>query len=188
MSLFTLGLLVLGACGQNLRAVTPDVPPTLTPIATPTSMPTPTPTAAPTSTLLPSEPPCIPSGDNTSIQDALTEVGSKAELCLGAVFELSATVFYTADDQEIFTRGFPRDESRALLRIAHRDVVTAVQAGNNSRVKLRNVIIDGSRPEFGIGEGGLIEWGGAATDQVGSGSRPTSQEAGRSWSSATAMN
>ena len=52
------------------------------------------------------------------------------------------------------------------MRIAHRDVVTAVQAGNNSRVKLRNVIIDGSRPEFGIGEGGLIEWGGAATDQV----------------------
>jgi parallel beta-helix repeat protein len=82
------------------------------------------------------------------------------------VFELTETVFYTHDDQEIYTQGFPRDDSRALLRVAHKDIATAVMAGNNSRVKLRNVIIDGNRPELGIATAGLIEWGGAATGQI----------------------
>ncbi len=78
----------------------------------------------------------------------------------------------THDDQEIYTQGFPRNDSRALLRVAHRDVVTAVEAGNNSWVKLRNVIIDGSRPEFGSGQGALVEWSGAATGRARGSSVP----------------
>lgn len=82
------------------------------------------------------------------------------------MFQLRDTVSFTEDDQEIHTEGFPIDGSRALLRVDHKDVVTAISAGNKSRVKLRNVIIDGNRPGLGIGEGGLIEWGGNGSKQL----------------------
>ena len=61
-----------------------------------------------------------------------------------AVFQLHDTVFLTEDGQEIHTEGFPIDDSRALLRVGHKDIVTAVSSGNKPRVKLRNVIIDGT--------------------------------------------
>ena len=165
----------------------PTPAPTNTSVPTPTLAPTPTkaspvmppPTAAPTPTLTPlptatptrlpiatPDPECIPSGDHRSIQNALTEPGSKAVLCPNAVFELGATVVFTHDDQEIYTQGLPTDDSRAFLKIVRKDVVVAISAEAKSRVKLRNVIIDGSRPEFGIGTGGLIEFGGAGSDQL----------------------
>ncbi len=109
---------------------------------------------------------CIASGTDADVQAALTDVGSVAVLCPGAVFQLQQTVFFTASDQEIRSEGLPTDSSRALLRVDHPDVATAVDAGNNSRVKLRHVTIDGNRPELGIAEGGLIEFGGAASDQL----------------------
>ncbi len=82
------------------------------------------------------------------------------------MFELRDTIFFTHEDQEIHTEGFPTDDSRALLRVADKSIATAVNSGNNARVKLRNVIIDGNRPELGIATGGLIEWGGAAPDKL----------------------
>ncbi len=119
---------------------------------------------APTST----EPvePCIPSGDHTDIQSALLGVGDMAVLCPNAVFELAETVFLTADDQEIHTEGLPTDDTRAVLRVAHKDIATAVHADAHSGATLRHVIIDGARPELGAGSGALIEWGGAASDQL----------------------
>ena len=90
----------------------------------------------------------------------MTGPGSKAILCPNAVFELSDTVVFTHDKQEIYTQGFPKDDSRAFLKIVHKDVVTAVSMGNRAGVKLGHVIIDGNRPELGIGLGGLIESGG----------------------------
>ncbi|MEE8442447.1 MAG: hypothetical protein V3S37_01750, partial [Dehalococcoidia bacterium] len=128
--------LVLGACGQDSPTATPGATPTRIPTATPlpspasTSVlePTPTvllaatpsatPTFTPTSTKTPTSTPtatpeipsCIPSGDHSSIQSALTDVGSKAILCPSAVFELSDTVFFTHDNQEIYTQDFPRDD------------------------------------------------------------------------------
>lgn len=137
---------------------TTEPPPTLTPTPSPTVAPSPTPSSTPR--------PCIRSGDHSNIQSALSKPGSKAILCKNAVFQLHDTVFFTEDDQEIHTEGFPIDDSRALLRVGHKDIVTAVSSGNKSRVKLRNVIIDGNRPELGIGEGGLIEWGGNGSEQL----------------------
>ncbi len=109
---------------------------------------------------------CIPSGTDEDIQSALTESSSVAELCPGAVFTLHDTVTFTAPDQEIRTQGLPTDRSRALLRVAGPEVTTAVAGTDRSGVVLRHVIIDGGRPELGIGFGGLIEFGGAASDQV----------------------
>lgn len=87
-------------------------------------------------------------------------------MCQGAVFALRDSITFTNDDQEIHTEGFPIDDSRALLRVADKRVATAVFSGDFARVKLRNIVIDGNRPELGIATGGLIEWGGAAPDKV----------------------
>ncbi|MFQ5604674.1 MAG: right-handed parallel beta-helix repeat-containing protein, partial [bacterium] len=107
--------------------------------------------------------PCIPSGDHTNIQNALTGPGSKAVLCPDAVFELSEKVFFTADSQSIYTQGFPTDDSRALLRVVGKDLAIAVSAEGNdsslSHVSLRNVIIDGNRTKLGIAQGALINFG-----------------------------
>lgn len=123
-----------------------------------TSTPSSSPTSAPE--------PCIPSGDQTAIQSALVDPGDVAVLCSGSVFDLNDTIRFTASDQQIYTLGFPEDESRALLNVAHASVDTAVSAESFDRVKLRNVEIDGNRDEFGFGFGGLIEFGGASSGQI----------------------
>ncbi|MFQ5858233.1 MAG: right-handed parallel beta-helix repeat-containing protein, partial [Anaerolineae bacterium] len=138
---------------------------TPTPTPTPTATPMPTATPTPTPTLTPPES-CISSGDHASIQNALTGPGSKAVLCPNAVFELSETVTFTDDNQEIYTQGYPTDDSRALLRVVHKDVATAVSMGNRAGVKLSHVIIDGNRPQLGIASGGLIESGGNGAGTV----------------------
>ena len=108
---------------------------------------------------MPEAEPCIPSGDHTSIQNALTDPGSKAVLCPNAVFELSDTVFFTHDNQQIYTQGFPRDYSIALLRVVDIGLATAVSAESSDYVSLRNVIIDGNRPRLGFANGALINFG-----------------------------
>ena len=136
----------------------------MVPIDTPAPAPTATraptsggSTPAPTTTLESSA--CIPSGDHTTIQNALTDPGSKAVLCPNAVFELSDTVLFTHDNQEIYTQGFPKDDSRALLRVVGKKMATAVSAESSDYVALRNVIIDGNRPQLGFAEGALINFG-----------------------------
>ena len=104
-------------------------------------------------------PDCIPSGDHTSIQNALNGPGSKAVLCPNTVFELSDAVLFTHDNQEIYTQSFPRGDSRALLRVVGKGLATAVSAESSDYVALRNVIIDGNRPQLGFAEGALINFG-----------------------------
>jgi len=108
---------------------------------------------------------CIPSGDDQDIQNALTEEGSKAVLCKNAAFELHNTIFYTADNQEIYTQGYPTDDTRALLKVVGHDVATAISAEGNGFVSLRNVIIDGNRPELGLAEGALVNFGRGVLDR-----------------------
>jgi hypothetical protein len=100
-----------------------------------------------------------------SIQNALAGEGARAILCEGAVFELGKVVSFTADDQAIFTRGFPTGDTRALLRVVG-DNAAAVEAGNNSRVRLRNVIIDGNRPSLGTAAPALIEFGSTGSGNM----------------------
>ena len=111
---------------------------------------------------------CIPSGDQNSINSVLISDGSVAVLCPGAVFNLTATVRFTQSNQEIYTEGFPTDSTRAVLKIANSDMTTAVSGYNRSGVKLRNVIVDGSRTELDdkkVG-GALILMGGDVSGQV----------------------
>ncbi len=157
---YAFGALLLVACSK------PELTPTVTPTQPPMPAFTPTATRAPNSggstrtpTTTLESPACIPSGDHTSIQIALISPGSKAVLCPNAVFELNDTVLFTYDNQEIYTQGFPRDDSRALLRVVGKKMATAVSAESNDYVALRNVIIDGNRPQLGFAEGALINFG-----------------------------
>ncbi len=169
-------LALLAACTQPAGSPTttttetsPSSPAASTPAAE-SSAPTAAATAAapetPTPTTIEPEEPCIPSGNQTGIQAALSGIGARAILCPNAVFELTETVSYTDDDQAIYTQGFPTDDSRALLRVASAAIDTAVHAEAHSGVKLSHVIIDGNRPELGAGRAGLIQFGGAASGQV----------------------
>lgn len=148
-----------------LPAAAPTAAPKITP--TPTHTPTPAPAKAPASTptATPETIVCIPSGDDTSIQNALTHEGSEAVLCPNAVFELSEAIFFTQDNQHIYTQGLPTDDSRALLRVVGKDLATAVSAEGNDYVSIRNVIIDGNRPALGIADGALINFGRGILDR-----------------------
>jgi len=111
--------------------------------------------------------PCIASGSDVDIQSVLTTVGSEAVLCPNAVFKLHNTIRITADDQKIYTRGFPTDDSRALLIVSSSEIASALEAGNYDGAELRNLIVDGNQTGLGDGPpGALIEWGGAASGHL----------------------
>ncbi len=155
-------VLAVAGCAPETETADPTSPP-------PAASHAPAPTASVTTSNVPTtaaEQPCIDSGTHESIQHALTGPGAEAVLCPYAVFRLAKTIEMTAASQAIYTRGFPTDDSRALLRVEGPEVYVAVRAGNHDDVALRNVIIDGNE-DLGRGPyGALIEWGGAASGHV----------------------
>ncbi len=122
------------------------------------SMPTQPPTA------LPAELPCIPSGDQDAINSRLQAEGDAAVLCPGAVFELTSPVVISAARQSIHTQGFPRDDTRATLRIAAPDLTTAVLMRDHNGAVLSNVIIDGARTSLKIMPGWPLVYAGGYSD------------------------
>lgn len=127
-----------------------------TPSATPTTAPEPSATSQP----------CLASGDQSAINARLHSEGDKAILCQGAVFNLTGPVVVNANKQEIYTEGFPKDDSRATLRIVS-SVTTAVVMRDYSDVVLSNLIIDGNRPNLGYQSGdALIYAGGNSSGQI----------------------
>lgn len=164
--LMAFALTFLGACAPSGGSTpTPAAPAaTLTP-ASPTSTPTPVPpasttTAGPAST-------CIASGDQRDINAHLVRAGDVAVLCPGAVFELTASVVFTADGQQLHTAGFPTDDRRAVLRVVSPSVTTAVRMLDRSDAVLSHVTVDGNRPNLGPLKGdALILAGGSASGQV----------------------
>jgi len=148
-----LALGLLAGCAPNATPAPETPASTQTPAATLTSVPT-----APT---------CIPSGDQRDINAELVGPGDVAVLCPGAVFELTAPVVFSADDQQIHTEGLPTGDQRAVLRLASRSVTTAVLMLDRSDVVLSHVIVDGNRPNLGPMTGdALIMAGGSAEGQV----------------------
>ena len=110
---------------------------------------------------------CLASGDETTINAALTGPSGTAVLCPGAVFELRAPVIFTRDDQRLYTAGFPRDARRATLRIVAPSVATALILTGRSHVRVSHVIVDGNRTTLGRLPDGdaLIAMGGDASGQ-----------------------
>ena len=124
--------------------------------------------------------PCLGSGDQSTINARLQGAGAVANLCPGAVFELSAPVMITADHQEIYTEGLPTDDTRAILRIVSPDLATAVLMRDYNNALLSHVIVDGNRLNLGPrGGDALIYAGGYSNGQIIRGNKIMDP---RSWS------
>src|ERR1700676_4104512 len=61
--------------------------------------------------------PCIPGGDETAINKALSGPQARALLCQHAVFEVTHTIVLSANGQELATAGDPSEDARAVIRI-----------------------------------------------------------------------
>jgi hypothetical protein len=139
----------------------------------------PTPISPPTSPG-PARLPCLDSGDQNTINARLRGPGAVANLCPGALFELTGSVVISADSQEIYTEGFPSDDTRATLRIVSPDITTAVTMRDHNSAAIRNIIVDGNRAGLGIHAGeALIYAGGFSKGQIIRNSRIMDP---RSWS------
>lgn len=95
---------------------------------------------------------CISSGTGSRIQSALDD-GRDAILCKGAEFGVQQKLNYTADGQSIYTEGHPPEEDRAVLSIGTSDLTTVIKETDQADVKLKSVVVDGSRPEYGYKDG-----------------------------------
>ena len=114
---------------------------------------------------------CISSGDQNTINSALSagKAGAIVQLCANAVIQVSGQITFTAENQEISTRGYPTDSSRATIQIAPgNSASTIIGGGSFSGIRIQNIQIDGNRPNAGLQQGGgaNIEIGGGATGQV----------------------
>ncbi len=109
-------------------------------------------------------PPCLASGDQNTINARLHGAGAIANLCPGAAFELTGPVTFSADRQEIWTEGFPTDDTRATLRIVSSSLTTAVQMRDYDAAILTNVIVDGGRTSLGHLDGQALIYAGGFSD------------------------
>lgn len=110
--------------------------------------------------------PCIPSGTNESIQRTLKTHGSKAVLCQNTVFYLNRPIVFTKPYQQIYTKGFPRDSRKALLKIINKDISIAIDGYNQQGIKIKNITVDGNRRKLGqLVSHGLIMVGGNVSNQ-----------------------
>lgn len=90
------------------------------------------------------------------------------QLCPSATILISASIQFSADNQEISTQGYPTGSTRATIKIAPGNNVATLIKGRNSGIRIKNIQLDGDRPNNGLGSdgGANIEIGGGSTDQV----------------------
>jgi hypothetical protein len=110
--------------------------------------------------------PCLASGDETTINAALSSA-SAVSLCRDAVFDLRNPIVFTRDNQRLYTEGFPTDSRRAVLRVAGPTQATAIDFIGRNNVHVSHVIVDGNRPALGriLPGQALILAGGDAVGQ-----------------------
>ncbi|MDX6257375.1 MAG: hypothetical protein QOJ11_3709 [Frankiales bacterium] len=110
---------------------------------------------------------CLTSGTDATLQAALNGAGAQAVLCPGAVFQLGATVHFTAPNQAILTQGLPTDNTRAVLRLTGSGVTGAINGGGQNGVIVENVQVDGNIGTLGrLGGDALLEMGNQGSNQV----------------------
>jgi len=112
------------------------------------------------------------SATDTDINSAFFYGGANTivSLCAGATIELSNPVVFTAAAQELSTEGYPTDSTRATLVVTGASQANAITTtcGNCDFSSIRNVQVNGQRPELGYMSTGaaLIEVGGSNNGQV----------------------
>lgn len=119
-----------------------------------------------------STPPCLASGSESEINNALRIGGAHTTvvLCPGSVHRLQHPIQFTAPYQTLTTEGDRRDYLRALLIVDGEDQATAIQADCSqcSGAIVKSLIIDGNRPLLlRVPKGdALIEMGNAERQSV----------------------
>jgi hypothetical protein len=102
---------------------------------------------------------CISSGDQSTINDALSSggAGKIVQLCAGVTIEITGTISFTAEDQEISTEDYPTGSTRALIQIATgNDVSTLISGAGLSGIRILNIQLDGNRPNAGYMNDGKV--------------------------------
>jgi hypothetical protein len=105
---------------------------------------------------------CISSGDQTNINNAFSSggAGTVVQLCANAIISITDSVKFTAANQEISTGGYPTGSKRATLQAAKgSSVSTLISGAGFDGVKVRNIQVDGNRPNAGYLHNGKINQG-----------------------------
>jgi hypothetical protein len=95
---------------------------------------------------------CISSGDQTTINKSFSSggAGTVVQLCANALLSITDSVQFTAANQEISTEGYPTGSTRATLQVAKgSNVSTLISGAGYDGVKVRNIQVDGNRPNAG---------------------------------------
>lgn len=102
---------------------------------------------------------CVSSGDQTNINKAFSSggAGTVVQLCADVVLSITGSVKFTAANQEISTEGYPTGNTRATLKVAKgSSVSTLISGAGYDGVKVRNIQVDGNRPNAGYLHNGKI--------------------------------
>lgn len=100
---------------------------------------------------------CISSGNQNTINSALSSGGAGAivQLCAGVTIQITGTIQFTADNQEISTQGYPTGTTRATIQIATGNSVSTLISGTgHNGIRILNIQLDGNRPNAGNVNGG----------------------------------
>ena len=100
---------------------------------------------------------CVSSGDQSTINDALSSggAGKIVQLCAGVTIQITGTISFTAENQEISTEGYPTGSTRAQIQIATGNgISTLISGAGLSGIRILNIQLDGNRPNAGYINGG----------------------------------
>ena len=100
---------------------------------------------------------CISSGNQNTINNALSSggAGTIVQICTGVTIQITGTISFSAENQEISTEGYPTGSTRATLQIATgNDVSTLISGAGYSGIRILNIQLDGNRPNAGYLNGG----------------------------------
>ncbi|KAE8547711.1 hypothetical protein EYB25_009504 [Talaromyces marneffei] len=110
---------------------------------------------------------CLSSGDQTTINSLFSSggAGTVVQLCAGTTISVTATITFTANNQELSTSGYPTDDARAIIQPTSGSNVSMLLRGYGfDGLRVKNIQFDGLRPSLGLVEdgGATIELGQAS--------------------------
>ncbi|GAA6023117.1 hypothetical protein JCM11491_000076 [Sporobolomyces phaffii] len=115
---------------------------------------------------------CVRTGANETTINSLLYYGGRGaivKLCPRAVIEIRNPIFFFAPDQVLTTAGDPTGSNRATIVVTGATQSCAIYGAvpNADNVILRNIQVNGNRPQLGIlwGGLGLLEFGGNTVGQ-----------------------
>lgn len=92
-------------------------------------------------------------------------------LCPGAIINIQNPIYFYYRDQQLSTRGYPTNNSRATIIVMGPQQSTAIDGlayPNLDNVSVRNIVVNGNRPALGriVDGNALMEMGGQSDGQI----------------------